>query len=160
MKKLISLLLFLCLLLTLPGCGKEEADILFYYTRKEVLYGQEDGVIVPEAREVTGHEEDLYYLLMLYLEGPHSQELSRPFPGGTALSDLEISGNRITVTLSDAFGRLQGIELTVACTCIAYTCFSVSQCESVTVGSTMSGTTPITLTRDTVALSDFSPETN
>lgn len=160
MRKFFSVFLLLCTLLTLPGCKRKEEENLFYYVRKNILYGQEDGVIVPESRDIEGHEADLNYILKLYLEGPHAQELSRPFPGGTTLTELKMEDGHISVTLSDAFGRLQGIDLTLACTCIAYTCFSVSGCESVTVGSTLAGSTSITLTRNSVALTDISPATN
>ena len=153
MKRFAVIFLCISLLFSLCACGKPE-EIRFYYARKEVLYGVDDGVIAPEIRDATGYENDLAYLLMLYLEGPHSQELASPFPRGTTLSQLEIQDQQITLVLSEAFSQLQGLDYTIACTCIAYTCFSIYACESVTIRSTPAGSPSITLTANSIALVD------
>ncbi len=159
MKRMISMVLAFCLLLPLLGCDEKQDSILFYYARKDILYGQEDAVIASEVREAIGHEDDLTYLLMLYLEGPHSQELFAPFPSGTALEGMEAQEGHLSVILSDEFQALQGIDHTIACTCIAYTCFANSDYVSVTIRSSAQDASGITLTRNNVALEDTSAVT-
>ena len=55
MKRLLILLL--CMVLLLSGCGtsqpKMEDPVTFYYPRTEYIYGQSDSVIAPETREAT-----------------------------------------------------------------------------------------------------------
>ena len=158
MRRILAIVLCLAMLCTLCACSQEK-EIRFYYARKDVVYGEADGVIASEVRDVTGHEQDLAYLLMLYLEGPHADTLTAPYPRGTSLSHLEIQDGTITVLLSSAFGHLQGLDHTIACACIAYTCFGVSDCDSVTIKSKMPGSGTMTLTRDSVILADMA-ETN
>ena len=157
MKRILATLLLISLLLSLCACSNQK-EIRFYYTRSEILYGHTDGVISSEIRDVSGHEGDLSYLLMLYLEGPHADYLSSPFPKGTALSQMEMQDGHMTIVLSEPFSQLQGLDLTLACSCIANTCFSISHCEAVTVQSDSTGVPAITLTRDSVALVDTETE--
>lgn len=160
MKKCLSLLLILALLTPLVACGSSNEEIRFYYPQSKIQYGQADGVITSEYREAPGHEEDLTYLLMLYLEGPISQELTSPFPKGTTLQQVDIHENALSIVLSDAFSRLDSIDYTIACTCLAQTCFGLGDFETVTVSSSLSGSTAITLTRDSVIFTDNSAVTD
>lgn len=160
MKKRLSLLLIFALLISLAGCSPAQGNIRFYYPRSEIQYGQADGVIASESREAPGHEEDLTYLLMLYLEGPISQELTSPFPEGTTLQQLDIQENALSIVLSDALSQLDAMDYTIACACLAQTCFGLGEFDSVTVSSTLPGSTSITLTPDSVMFSDNSVETD
>ena len=155
MKRIFSLILCLLLVFCLAGCQKKES-VQFYYLRSEVQYGLADGVIASESREISLEGTSLEYLLKLYLEGPVSQELRSPFPAGTALVSLSRNDTQLTVTLSEVFSRLENVNYTVACACVASTGFSLTDAESVTI---LSGDTVITLTRNNVSFWDESGET-
>ena len=81
MKRLISFVL-ICLLLF--GCTPRQQDtgIRFCYPRKDYIYSVTGGSVAWETRDVT--QEDLSYLLRLYLLGPQAGYVT-----GTV---LEISG--------------------------------------------------------------------
>lgn len=156
MKRVFSALL--CILLTIPllGCSSEEESILFYYTRAEFLYGAEDAVIAQEIREAPGHEEDLDYLLNLYLEGPLNQNFTSPFPKGTVLQGFTYSDATMYVTLSEEFAQLEGMDHTIAAACMAYTCFHLTAAEKVVIkcNSEEYGNRSITLRRESMVLFD------
>ena len=80
-KKCMALGLLLCLLPGLAGCRFHKSDSMdFYYVRNHYQYGQPQGVICPESRDVTGHAQDLPYLMALYLEKQRKKEI--PFAAG------------------------------------------------------------------------------
>lgn len=159
MKKRCALLC--CMLLMLCGCTAKNDDILFYYPRKDFSYGTQDGVIASETREAPGHEEDLDYLLTMYLEGPLDPSLHSPFPRGTALEGFTYSDATMYVTLSEAFAQLEGIDHTIASACLAYTCFHLTAAEKVVIkcNSEDYGNRSITLSRDAMILYDDSTAT-
>lgn len=157
MRKLLSIVLILSLLIPFAGCADSGKDILFYYPRKQVLYGQADGVISAEERDVPGREQDLQYLLLLYLEGPLSQELYTPFPKGTTIKQFEIQEKALRLVLSDDFEQLEGLDYTIACTCIAQTCFGLGSFDTVEVTF---GSNTMILTPRTMALVDNSASNN
>ncbi len=156
MKKRFAIVLIFCLLLPLLGCTNSNDGVLFYYPRKEIVYGQEDGVIASESRDVSGHEDEIAYLLILYLEGPHNQELKSPFPAGTMLEGVDIQEDHLSIILSREFDTLQGMNHTIACSCIAYTCFANTEYASVSIRSSTHDT-GMTVTRDNIVLSDAGP---
>lgn len=151
MKKLLCLFFICILLLSVFGCTKRTDTVTFYYPRAEILYGQEDGVIAAEERDVSGREKDFSYLMMLYLEGPISQELDSPFPAETAIEQLELRDDVLHIRLSEPFSRLEGMDYTIACCCIARTCFGLYDTETVEITC---GTRTMILDRNTVAWVD------
>jgi hypothetical protein len=154
MKQWISLILCLVILLSFSGC-ETESNVLFFYPRAEIQYGVADGVVAAEARDLADKKEDLEYLLKLYLEGPVSQELKSPFPFGTGLESVVMEDKHITLVLSETFSTLENLEYTIACACVASTCFSLTDAESVSISS---GMTALILTRDNYSLWDRSSE--
>ena len=106
MKKCLSLILVLVLMLGLIGCKKQQT-FSFYYPRTEILYSVNDGAIAPEERKVEVSDPSLDFLLKLYLEGPVSQDLRTPFPKGTALTGLKFQEDSIYVLLSPSFNLLE-----------------------------------------------------
>ena len=157
MKSTLCLILALVLLLCLCGCGeaavKDQAT--FYYQRIEFDFGNDHAVFVPEVHDVSGHEEDLRYLLSLYLRGPTDQELILPFPNGTILVELEKTETELTVLLSSGASMLAPLDAITACACLAKTCFSISDTEVVHINSlpTVSGQqVDMTFTRDSILL--------
>ena len=155
MKRFLALFLILALLAGFAACSETEA-VTFYYLRNESAYqfGTPDAVIAGESREAAGHVHDLRYLLILYLHGPVNENLHSPFPSGTSLVNLEQHGTALTIRLSSIASAMKGTDLTLACACIARTCFEITDAQSVTVISTGFGNVAMTLTRDSLLLVD------
>ena len=60
-------------------------------------------------------------LLMLLLSEPKDDALRSPFPSGTSLQKLTVAGGRAQVDLSAQYGRLSGIDLSIADACVTLT---------------------------------------
>ena len=140
MKRLTCLLLIGILLLTTAGCtkGTKDSEVSFYYPRTEFDHGNPDGVIVPEIRDVTGHSNELRYLLALYLQGPSDPELCFSFPEGTILVEFAQENQVIDITLSSKAAMMDDIDVMIACACLAETCFAISDAQQVHIQSLVS----------------------
>ena len=139
MKRILSLCLIAALLLSLLGCRQETASentTDFYYLRASYVYGTEDGVIAPEPRDTSSRGNTLLHLLGLYLQGPLDDQLRSPFPAGCSLESVSLDGSTLCVTLDSSFSSLQGMDLTLACACLAKTCFSLTDVTQVQIQST------------------------
>ena len=159
MRKIIALTLAVLLLVGLTGCIAIDETATFYYARHEdsYLYGMDNAVIAGEYRDITGHRGDLKYLLTLYFHGPTSEYLHSPFPSGMVLRSVTQDANALHVELSASLTMLSGTDLTLACACLARTCFGLTDAESVTITSDGLGFVSITLTRDSLLLVDDTP---
>ena len=159
MRKIIALALAILLVVSLTGCIDTGDTATFYYTRFEdsYLYGMDNAVIAGEYRDVAGHSGDLKYLLTLYLHGPTMEFLHSPFPSGLVLRSVEQDGSNLHVELSASLTMLTGTDLTLACACLARTCFSLTDAQSVTISSDGLGFVSMTLTRDSLLLVDDTP---
>jgi hypothetical protein len=139
MKGFLCGLLSLLLCFSLLGCqNKEPAPILepvtFFYPQNTYTYTNSESILGSETREAADHKEDLAYLLEQYFQGPQSQNLSQPFPSGCHLISSSVrNNNTITLVLSDAFATLTGMELTIACVCLAKTVTGVTGYPSVVI---------------------------
>lgn len=142
MKRTICLILISVLLLS--GCSmipaQSEDTVEFYYLRS--VRAQEDyqayfseGAVVAEYRDVSGHRNDLYYLLSMYLRGPVDSHLESPFSSGCSLIDVEQTGSTLTVRLSSGASLMDDLDLTVACGCLARTCMSLADVDTVQIQS-------------------------
>lgn len=155
MKRLISLALVLCLMLS--GCGTSGERIMepvtFYYLQSKYSYGSEGAVIASEEREASGHRRDLNYLLALYLMGPSSEALISPVPQGTRILSVEQEGTTIQLSLSDAAGTLTDAEFSLACACLTLTCLDLTEVEAVTVTC---GSRSVTMSHENLTLFDSS----
>jgi len=161
MKKILALMLAALLALSLWGCNSPEQQddsVSFYYQRAggEYLYGQEDGVIAAEPRDISGNRDNLNYLLTLYFHGPLDPALIAPFPADTTLVELVNEGSILKITLSNTFAQLENMELTIACTGLAKTCFDLCDAETVLI-ETENGSISIMITRDNYLLIDSIP---
>lgn len=159
MRKIIALTLAVFLLIGLTGCIAIDETATFYYARFEdaYLYGMDNAVIAGEYRDVSGHSGDLKYLLTLYFHGPTTEYLRSPFPSGMVLRTVERQGDTVHVALSASLTMLTGTDLTLACACLARTCFSLTDAQSVTISSDGLGFVSMTLTRDSLLLVDDTP---
>ncbi len=60
-------------------------------------------------------------LVRALLEEPEDDALRSPFPGGTSLQKLTVARGRALVDLSAQYGRLSGIDLSIADACLTLT---------------------------------------
>ena len=159
MRKIIALLLAAVLLLGVFGCTQTMDTAVFYYTRYEdsYLYGQENAVIASEYRDITGHAGDLKYLLTLYFHGPTMEALTSPFPSGMGLRSVELVDDTLFIELSSSLTMLGSTDLTLACACLAQTCFGLCEAQSVSISAEGLGIVSMTLTRDSLLLADDTP---
>lgn len=139
MKKIGLLVLALVLMVSPLGCGYSRDNVVdpveFYYQRISYGYYTFDGVITGESRDVTGHRNDLDYLLSLYLLGPLDGELKSPFPKNCKLLDVFYDGSTLCVILDETFATLENMERTIACACLAKTCFALTDVTQVQIQS-------------------------
>lgn len=135
MKRILSLVIIAFLTFSLCACQDNSEDAPgFYYPRSfdKDQYNSFQPVIAPDSREpVAG--KDLRYLIQLYMEGPVSEELYSPFPEGLRLLGLILEEDCITISLSQEYLSLEGIDLTLAGACLAKTCFSLSDVSRIRV---------------------------
>lgn len=170
MKRALTFLLILSLLLT--GCSlanhnvKEPAE--FYYPRvctrpDEYRTYFSEGAIGSEIREASGHTDDLYYLLSMYLRGPLDPQLVSPFPVGCALVNAQQDGSELTVSLTSGASLLSDLDLSMACACIAKTCMSLTDAQTVRIESLGINNQVLfefTITADSFLLEDIPPATS
>ena len=136
MKKFICLLL--AALLCVTGCDSSQDEtpgVLFYYLRKseDFVYGSADGVVTGEERDPSGYRNNLKYLITLYLQGPVDEKLQSPFPAGCKLVVLSQEEEELTLLLNSNFCTLKDMDLTLACVCLAKTCFSLTDAQRVRI---------------------------
>lgn len=154
MKRMTLLLLILCLLLC--GCGSSgKESVEFFYLRTSYVYGSEDGVIAAETRE---HSGSLEYLLSLYLRGPLDDGLKSPFPVGCEILEVRQESKSLQLTLDQSLSRLKDLDRTLACACLAKTCFGLTDAQEIRIssGSPEENLFSITISRDSLILEDNS----
>lgn len=155
MRRFFALLLVGCVLLS--GCSvfteRMKEPVTFYYLRTEYAYFTQDGVIAWEEREASGHRNDLSYLLSLYMMGPSGDSLKSPLPAGTRILKIEQTGESVSLKLTDNISTMTDMEFTLACACLALTCFDLTDAEAVTISG---GERSLTMDRDTISLYDRS----
>ena len=159
MKRLISFLLLLAMALSLCACAEDTA-VTYYYVRDELeyQYGTSTGVMVGERRSAAGHVDDLRYLLIIYFHGPVTDYLESPFPSGTTLEELVQDGDHLHIRLSGIVAMMDDADRTLACACLARTCFDLTEVQSVTISAQFTQTVSVTIHRDSLLLVDDSAE--
>lgn len=158
MKQILCLLLPLLSLFCLAGCDSADNNtVLFYYSRSPELYQyfEEDSVIHAEQRDLTGHRNDLRYMLGLYLAGPLEEELTTPFTKSTRLISVEQKDNAVFIELSDHTSSMTDSEFSLACACLTLTCLHFTQCDAINITS---GDRSITMNGDSIVLYDSLPQ--
>ena len=155
MRRVICILVASILLLSLCSCSSSNLDssVSFFYCRTpdEYQYFKADGVISSEERDLTGHTNDLTYLVSLYLAGPLDEALTSPFPKKVRLLDIRHVGQYIDIELTDLGGSLSDSEFSLAAACLAQTCMDFTGSTSVTLKS---GVRNITITAENIVLHD------
>ena len=127
MRRILALLLAL---LTLAACAPEPEqpspdDYTLYYaanlgesTGGDAIRGTTLNVPDSAAMDTEALAETLVYAL---LREPEDEALRSPFPSGTALLKLSVARGRALVDLSAQYGRLSGIDLSIADACLTLT---------------------------------------
>ena len=112
MKRIISLILIVCLLIPLAACGRNASQfpVTFYYRRTETAYGTDSGIIAPELRDIRS-EGHLGSVLSVYLKGPISKDLESPFPRDTEILFWSLQHNTLRITMNETFGDMSGVYL-------------------------------------------------
>lgn len=128
MKRGIGVLL-LSLLMLLYGCGKaggqRQAAVQLYY----VLLDENQAGAAIEGEERYIPDRTVESLMTALLKGPTDGNTYRQtFPSGTTLQSWSLEEGRLTLDLSESFGRLSGVELIEAEYCIVMT---VSQLDGI-----------------------------
>lgn len=131
MRRLLSLLLAAVLLL-LPACADPEADegLLLYFPTDSYFEGSALGsqpVTLPEGQAPEAA------LLRALLAGPTQEGLRSPFPAGVTLRSWHISDGILLVNLSEQYGGLSGISLTLADYSITLTLCQLEHIDGVSI---------------------------
>ena len=122
MKRLLTLMVACCLILS--GCGANQSKetgnhVLFYYEQRGASELSVDALIASESR--TTYAGAIGPVLELYFRGPSADDLISPFPNGTEVVSITQENGTTALTLSSAFFSLQGVDMAVACACLART---------------------------------------
>lgn len=134
-RRLVCLLLAALLLLgacartEIRESGGEGYDV--WFAAVDALGGP---AVAREERKLPEGSQPVEGLLAALLSGPRSEELASPFPDGVRVRSTRLSEDRVlTVDLSERYGGLSGVELTVADYCIAMTLCQLESVDAVTV---------------------------
>ena len=161
MKKWISFALVLSLALSVWGCGSDtfKDPGNFYYRRIDSQFEGTDGIIAPEIREMKDLRGNIGKILQAYMEGPESSDLESPIPRDTTILEWKMIYSSLHINFSNQFAQLSGIDLTVACACIAKTCMELTDATTIRIradGALLNGSTYIVMTEENLNVIDDS----
>lgn len=134
----LVLALFLLLSACVPG-GEEEDGLLLYFTPVEVDGGS---ALRGEPSTLTEENATVDALMAALLAGPVSPELASPFPRGVELLGYDLEEGCVTVDLSEGYGGLSDVELTMADYAIVLTLCQLPEVDCVRItaaGAPVSG---------------------
>lgn len=96
----------------------QEELILWFPT---VIGSGASSALGQEPRLVASHGQTAREALRALFAGPASAELVSPFPADTVLRSVTIQDGLAVVDLSEAYGGLSGVDLTLADACVVLT---------------------------------------
>ena len=99
-------------------------------------------------------------LLNLYCTGPLDPLLTNPFPEGTEVLSVYITGNVTILTMADPFSELTGLDLALACAALHRTTSGITGTPMVQIGcqtAKVDGKSHITITENTILYLDSVP---
>ncbi len=163
MNKWISLSLSVIMVFLLTACGSAPMRDpgVFYYKRIDTDYGSTDSVIAPETRELSGIRDDIGELLNSYFQGPNDDTLESPFPRNTTVVKCVTVDNTLLLTLSQEFGELSGVDLTIACGCLTRTIIELTSIQRINFqveDGLLNGSPSISMSKKNLQLVDDSLE--
>ena len=153
----LALLLALCMLLQLCGCalaGQPEEQgnqVSLYYELRDSEDLKSAEVISAEVRVLD--VLSMMDFFALYFKGPESDALTSPFPPHTGVQDIRYTGDVLTLTMSDEYFSLIGVNLVLANCCIAKTVESYTGRDQVLI-TDESGATRYQVSTDLFLLSN------
>lgn len=158
MKQFVSYLLILVSLLCLVGCDATGNGNCanFYYVRNSYIYGQEDGVMTAEVRNIEEFSSD-QDILLAYLNGPQDISLVSPFPNEIKVYEFLFDGDTLHITLSAHIVTLPKAQQVLACACFARTAMELTGVQEVhfqTDDNDFARMDPIVIHKDSVLLYD------
>ena len=159
MKKLLSALLSICLIMCLFGCHQESdtpQGTPFYYCKKDPSY-QEDSTALTAEYRTDALDQSFNEVMEIYLQGPQSAALYSPFPDDLRLIGVHQENGVIYLTFSRELSQLSGLSLTMACSCITLTALTLTganQAEIRCVTGLLDGQRSIIMDKDTLLLLD------
>lgn len=167
MKKLIIFVIVTVLCLFTFGCKHRDvnydAPATFYYVQNQDALDLSDHMIRSETHETAHFHSDLIAIMNAYFEGPASVSNRSPFPTGLSVVRLDQDEDRIYLTLNNVFTQLEGLDLSVASTCISMTLFELTGCNCVELsaeGTLSNDEETVVISRDILYLSDLSHKEN
>lgn len=117
-----------------PGEGQAEVWFLTAGQEEgsETIWGEEPvSALDREVRDLPEGRGDVETLMGLLLSGPEGDGLRSPFPQGTRLNHWSVEGDLAALDLSEAYGGLSGVELSLADACVTLTLCQLPQVERV-----------------------------
>lgn len=139
MKHKIALALTLCLLASAAGCALDRSpddasDGTVYHVYYSALSDQQAQAAVDwEERTISRRAVEVSALMQALLAQPETAGLTSPFPDGVRLLSWEIQDGVLHLDLSEQFGGLTGVDLTLADACLALTFCQLDEVEAVYV---------------------------
>ena len=132
-KRLFPALLALLLLCTActptPADEPNQGAYTLYFVSAE---NRQDGAaLTTEGRDLPPDGSEVRGLLELLFSGPESAALRSPFPAGTSLRGVSVEEGTAYVDLSEAYGGLSGVDLTLADGCVVLTLCQLEGVEAV-----------------------------
>lgn len=137
MKKLLALMLPVLLLSACAPTVEEpvpEEGYGLWFAVREDSDRKDYSAVAREGRQWE-QEPTARELVQALLDGPESEDLYAPFPGGVTIQSIVLTedSQTVQVDLSEQYGGLVGFDLTVADYCIALTLCQLPQVETVRV---------------------------
>lgn len=139
------ILLCMAALLLCIGCTVSPAETgnppegeyeLWYALSEEARQGEtwssaDSEALEREFRPLPEGETTVDGLMHLLLSGPEEPDLRSPFPQGTYLRGWSMEAGRLTLDLSESYGGLAGVDLTLADGCIVMTLSQLEEVEEI-----------------------------
>ena len=166
MRRLLALLLICAMLLSICSCAASDErtnPITFYYKRADVAYGEDSGVLYGLDVDLEDPDIPMSWLISQYFEGPDETYLESPFPPGTHLVQYSWIDELLTLTLSNEFAALTGLDATIAMACLTKTLTQIQGVEELCVlteDGSFSWMNNASLTDETFVLYDAGAESN
>ena len=139
MKRILPFVFALLFALCCVGCESGDLEYntpaTFYYCTGERNYASNSSVIDSEERTINCAPNDYKAIMRCYLEGPDHRDMYSPFPKDISVTELIVEEETTYITFSTNLSYLTGVDLTLACICIANTCFDLTHTQNVDISA-------------------------
>ena len=133
MRRLFALLLLLTLVLS--GCGGIQNRSGYQLYFRTVPESSTHGAAISSQSYPGNEEPGVEELFAALMDGPTHKGLISPFPQGLSLVSWELSDGLLTLNLSEQYGGLADVSLTLADYCLVLTMSQIAGVESVQIQS-------------------------